>query len=84
MTNSVHAPFCKLRLNRWTVSYLLEENHPEIDFSSSHNVEELIEELCVYTERTLSLQITRGRPVDVLGALIDNFKSRFLYKLMQS
>ena len=84
MTNSVHAQFCTLRLNRWTVTYLLEENNPTVDFQSCVNINELIEELCQFTERTLALQITRGATIDVLGALIHNWKKRFMHKLEES
>ena len=77
--DNVQDPFVKVQINRWAVSYMLDESI-EINLNRFKNISEVVEEFCVFLERAAGLKINRGKPLDMYQMIEDEWP-RFATKL---
>ena len=77
--DNVQDPFVKVQINRWAVSYMLDESI-DLDFNEFKNISQVVEEFCVFLERAAGLKLNRGKPLDIYQ-MIENEWPRFALKL---
>ena len=75
----LQAGVAKICVNRWAISYCLDEC-TEQDLNRYSNIGEVVEEFCRFLERAATFKMNRGQSVNLFEMVHDEW-SRFAPKL---